>query len=146
MDSLNLLHDTTQPYEEVDYNGIEYTVCKDFSHLSRYRRLRQVVHYTDKQHDRFITLETQNAYDYSNLEFEYYIVPETESNRLDLISYKFYDTTSYSWVIAYINKISDGYTVNEGQMLLIPKSISELFAAGSILGSIPASTLNLGTE
>ena len=125
-----LLHDTTKSYDKVDYNGIEYTTCKDFSHISRYKRLRQVIH----------------SYDYENVAIEYYQVPVEEENRLDLISYRFYNTTSYAWVIAYVNGISDSYTVYEGQTLIIPTNITDLFKNGNVLSSIPVSSLNLGTE
>lgn len=143
---LKLLHDTTSPYKEVDYEGIEYTPCRDYNHISRYRRLRQVIHYINKQNKRFITNEVQNSYDYDNIEVEYFTVPLSMENRLDLISYKFYNTVSYNWVIAYINGIQDGYTVYEGQVLMIPKAITELFANGCVLSSVPATSLNLGTE
>jgi len=141
----DLLHDTTKSYNKVDYKGIEYSTCKDFSHISRYKRLRQVIHYLDET-KRYITLEIQNDYDYTNVDIEYYRVTVDRENRLDLISYDFYNTTSYAWVIAYINDISDGYTVPEGQVLMIPKTISSLFNSKNILSSIPISSLNLGTE
>lgn len=139
------LHDTTRPYEEVDYNGIEYTTCKDFDHISRLKRLRQVIHYLS-DNARFITLETQNKYNYDKLEIEYYRVPASRENRIDLIAYEKLGSISYSWVISYINGIADGYTVSEGQMLMIPKSLTNLFKSGNILSSIPVTSLNLGTE
>lgn len=145
MDVEILLHDTTRPYKSVDYNGIEYTTCKDFDHISRYRRLRQVIHYLTNS-NRFITLELQNNYSYENVEIEYYIVPNERENRLDLVSYDYYGSSSYSWIISYINGISDGFTIYEGQVLMIPKNITDLFKSGCILSSVPATTLNLGTE
>jgi hypothetical protein len=141
-----LLHDTTKPYETVDYHGIEYTVCRDFDYISRYKRLRQVIHYTDEDHNRFIALETQNGYDYSSVEVEYYIVPNDYENRLDLIAYDKLGAASYAWVIAYLNNIEDGYTVLEGQTIMIPKALSDLFKSGCVLSSVPATSLNLGTE
>lgn len=140
-----LLHDTTKPYKVVEYHGIEYTTCKQFDHISRYKRLRQVIHYLAGT-DRFITLESQNAYDYSNLEVEYYQVTVERENRIDLISYDYFGTTSYSWIIAYINNIIDGFTVYEGQILMIPTSIYDLFKDGSVLSSVSPASLNLGTE
>lgn len=145
MDMQKLLHDTTKPYQEIDYHGIEYTVCKDFSHISRYKRLRQVIHYLEGT-DRFKTLEIQNDYDYENLGIEYYEVTVQTENRLDLISYKFFGTASYNWIISYINGISDGYTVFEGQILLIPTALSDLFSSGNIFSAISPTSLNLGTE
>lgn len=140
-----LLHDTTTSYAEVDYHGIEYTVCKEFPHISRYKRLRQVIHYLEGT-ARFKTLELQNSYDYDNLDIEYYEVSVATENRLDLISYKYFGTTSYSWIIAYINGIHDGFTVSEGQILMIPTKLSDLFTAGCVLSAISPTSLNLGTE
>lgn len=145
MDTQRLLHDTTIPYEFVEYNGIEYTTCKDFDHISRYKRLRQVIHYLS-DNNRFLTLETQNVYDYPNLTVEYYSVPLIYENRLDLISYNYYNTPNYSWILSYINEIEDGFTVHEGQVLMIPVNISDLFASNSILSAVSVSALNLGTE
>ena len=34
--------DLTKPYDTVDYDGISYGVCRDYSHISRYRDLRQI--------------------------------------------------------------------------------------------------------
>lgn len=142
-----LLHDTTKPYKVVDYHGIEYTTCKEFDHISRYKRLRQVIHYlSDKGTPRYITLELQNHYDYENLAVEYYQVTVDRENRLDLISYDYFGTTAYRWVIAYINNILDGFTCYEGQLLMIPTSIYDLFKDGSVLSSVPVTSLNLGTE
>lgn len=151
MDILELQHDTTRPYKVVDYKGIEYTVCRNYNHISRYKRLRKVMHYLAKNNKKngltlFTTLEVQNSYDYNNIKVEYYQVPITRENRLDLISYDFYGTTSYSWIIAYINRIYDGYTVYEGQVLMMPTELSELFASNCVLSSIPPTSLNLGTE
>lgn len=140
-----LLHDTTKPYEEVNYKGIEYTVCKDYDHISRYKRLRQVIHLLEGS-DRFISLEIQNGYNYKDLSIEYYEVTTRTENRLDLISYSYFGTASYSWIIAYINGISDGYTVLEGQVLMIPTAFSELFSSNCVLSAVSPTSLNLGTE
>lgn len=140
-----LLHDTTKSYKKIDYKGIEYTVCKDFDHISRYKKLRQIIHYLENN-DRYITLELQNSYDYNNLDIEYYLVTSDRENRLDLISYEFFGTTTYAWIIAYINEIQDGYTVFEGQVLMIPTVLSDLFTSGSVLSAVSPTSLNLGTE
>lgn len=145
MNVQELLHDTTRPYKEVEYRGIEYTVCKDFGHISRYKKLRQIIHFLEGT-KRFKTLEIQNYYDYTNLKVEYYEVTVQTENRLDLISYKYFGTPNYSWIISYINGISDGYTVFEGQMLMIPVALSDLFGSGSVLAAVSPTSLNLGTE
>ena len=67
-------------------------------------------------------------------------------NRLDIIANQFLGSSSYAWIIAYLNNIEDGFSVSEGQRLAIPKSISSLFNTGEILQPIPATSLNLGRE
>lgn len=138
-------YDTLVPYSEVEYGGIEYGVCRDFNHISRYRGLRQVVHNPDDILNRFVSPETPNPFT-TNSEVEYYDVPANEENRLDVIAYKKLGSASYSWVIAYFNQIEDGFTVREGQRLAIPKSISTLFNSGEILAAISPLQLNLGSE
>ena len=138
-------YNTLIPYKVLEYDGISYTVCKDFNHISRYRGLRQTAHNPDISSKRFTTLEIPNPFE-SHTDVTVYEVPTVEENRLDLISYKFFGTASYSWVIAYFNQIEDGFTVRPGQKLYIPKSFSSLFGDGELLQSIPATQLNLGEE
>lgn len=138
-------YDTLVPYKKFIHKGIDYTVCRDFDHISRYKGLRQVVHNPDDTDDRFIALETPNTIS-SNAEFLYYDVPATEENRLDLIAYKYFGSPQYSWIISYFNDIEDGYTVREGQRIKILKNFTDLFNTGELLASIPALTLNLGSE
>ena len=138
-------YDTLIPYKVIPYDGIDYTVCRDFDHISRYKGLRQIVHNPTNTAERFITLETVNALT-SNASYRYYTVPTSEENRLDLIAYKFYGSPNYSWVISYMNNIEDGFTVYEGQKIKILDSFSDLFAQGEILASIPPMSLNLGSE
>lgn len=135
---------TLVPYDVVDHEGIEYTTCRQYNHISRYKGLRQIIHCPDTS-DRFISLESPNSFK-SSSEVIYYDVPATEENRLDIISDKLLGSSKYSWIIAYFNNIEDGFTVMEGQKLAIPKSISSLFNTGEILAAIPALQLNLGSE
>lgn len=153
-------YDTLIPYHTMEHKGIQYTVCKDFRHISRYKGLRQVVH-GPTETDRFITLETPNTFatslthkkfrTYRNStsdkdEIVYHEVTAQEENRLDLIAQKYLGASTYSWVIAYFNHIEDGFTIREGQRLAIPKAISLLFRSGELLGAISPLTLNLGSE
>jgi hypothetical protein len=69
-----------------------------------------------------------------------------EENRLDLIAQKELGSATYSWVIAYFNQIEDGYTVREGQRLVIPESVTALLSKGEILAPIAYTRLNLGEE
>lgn len=137
--------DINVPYKEIDYEGIQYTYCVDYDHISRYRNLRQVIHSPANINNRLTALETPNAFT-SNLSVRYYTVPLSEVNRLDLIANKLLGSSSYSWIIAYFNHITDGFTVREGQRLLIPNSVTDLFESGEILQPVPPMMLNLGEE
>lgn len=138
-------YDTLVPYRVLDHNGIEYTTCRDFSHISRYKGLRQVIHSPNVIEDRFIALENANMFN-SSADVIYHEVRGDEENRLDIIANNYLGSSNYSWVIAYINQIDDGYTAVPGQKLKIPKSITSLFADGEILAAIPPLQLNLGSE
>ncbi len=138
-------YNTLTPYKVLDYQGIEYNVCYNYNHISRYKGLRQIAHNPDSTTDRFIALETSNPFK-SNVEVIYYDVPTYRENRLDLIANDLLGSASYSWVIAYFNNIEDGFTVVAGQRLQIPKTFASLFNNKEILASIPANRLNLGSE
>lgn len=141
---MNYGRDLTVPYDIITHEGIVYSVCKDFNHISRYRNLRQVVHLPDSA-DRYVTLETTNPF-VTNTEIKYHEVTIEEENRLDLIAAKELGSATYGWVIAYFNHIEDGYTVRENQKLIIPNSVTALLSNGEILAPITALKLNLGEE
>ena len=138
-------YDTLHPYDKLIYTPIQYTVCRDYDHLCRHRSLRQVVHDPSSEENRFIALETPNPF-ISNVEVTYYEVPLTKENRLDLIAEELLGSVQYRWVIAYFNKIEDGFSCREGQILICPKNISVLFNKGEVLSPINPLQLNLGTE
>lgn len=137
--------DTLVPYDVLEHNGIQYGVCRDYQHISRYRRLRQVIHSPSIMEDRFVALETPNPFE-THSDVTYYEVPSHEENRLDIIAYKFLGSAQYAWTLAYFNGIEDGYTVHEGQKIMIPKSFTQLFNKGEVLAAVSPLTLNLGTE
>lgn len=139
-----IYYDTLKPYITVTHTGIQYSVCRDYKHISRYKGLRQLIH-NPTELQRFIALETPNPV-VTHGRFLYYDVPATEENRLDLIAYKFFGSAQYSWVISYFNNIDDGFTVREGQRLRILENFTELFNVGELLAPIPALQLNLGSE
>lgn len=139
------VYDINHPYQEIPYEGIQYTNCKDFGHISRYKGLRQVVHNPDSTDERYMALETVNPFT-TNADVDYYEVPSRYENRLDIIAYEELGSASYAWVIAYFNNIEDGFSVHEGQLIKIPKNISSLFNSGEILQTVPALGLNLGSE
>ncbi|MBQ2856521.1 MAG: hypothetical protein IJE78_05225 [Bacteroidaceae bacterium] len=138
-------YNTLTPYEVVEHNGIQYGVCRDYNHICRYRRLRQVVSNPQSTEDRFIALETPNPFE-THSEVIYYDVSTSEENRLDLIAFKVLGSAQYAWAIAYFNGIQDGFTAYPGQRLMIPKNITQLFEKGECLASVSPITLNLGTE
>lgn len=138
-------YNTLTPYAEVEHKGIQYGVCRDFNHLCRYRRLRQVINNPNDAEERFIALETPNPFE-TNTEVVYYEVSTSEENRLDLIANKLLGSAQYGWVIAYFNGIQDGFTVSAGQRIIVPKNVTQLFAKGECLASVSPLTLNLGTE
>lgn len=138
-------YNTTTPYEVLEHKGIQYGVCRDYSHMCRYRRLRQVINNPDDISDRFIDLETPNPFE-THSEVIYYEVPASEENRLDVIAFNLFGSAQYSWIISYFNDIQDGFTVNAGQRLVIPKALTQLFEKGECLASVSPLTLNLGTE
>lgn len=137
-------HVTWTPYDVVEHTGINYTHCREFPHISRYKNLRQVVH-NPTDDERFVTLETVNPF-CTNSEIVYYTVTASEENRLDLVAFNHLGSASYSWVIAKFNGIEDGFTIREGQTLMIPKSFYNLFNKQEILSSINPLSMNLGSE
>lgn len=138
--------DSYTPYQEVSRDPIQYSYCVDFKHISRYRALRQVVH-QGQSSDRFVALETVNPIT-SGVKgsLKYYTVPANRENRLDLIAQEQLGSATYAWVIAYINRIQDGFTVLEGTQLAIPLSLTTLFEKGNVLAPVSAFKLNLGSE
>ena len=138
------VQDTLIPYREIEHKGIQYSTCRDFSHISRHACLRQVVH-NPADTDRFVALETPNGFT-TQSDVVYHDVKAHEENRLDIIAHHYLGSAKYSWVIALFNNIEDGYTVAEGQRLAIPKDISALFAKNEMLAPVPAMKLNLGEE
>lgn len=140
------IHTPDRLYDKLEHKGITYSCCRDFDYISRYRGLRQVIHNPDDLSDRMILLETPNPFISQNSEIIWHEVTNSETNRLDLIAYKYLGSTSYAWVIAYFNDIEDGYSCNTGQKLMIPTSITNLMNNGEILESVTALRLNLGSE
>lgn len=137
--------DTWNRYAEIERDPIQYTYCVNYKHISRYRSLRQVIH-QGLSEDRFVALETTNPIAVPTTNIKYYTVPANRQNRLDLIAQDQLGSARYAWVIAYMNKITDGFTVLEGMQLIIPVSLTALFEKGQILESVTATRLNLGSE
>lgn len=137
-------YNTTTPYKVIDNKGIQYTVCRDFDHISRYRALRQVIHEANEP-DRYMALESPNSFQ-SNVDAIYHEVSTSEENRLDLIAKQYLGSASYAWIIAYCNNIEDGFSIFPGQKLMIPSNLTSLFNKGEILAPVSALALNLSSE
>jgi hypothetical protein len=107
--------------------------------------LRQVIHQGNHPAARYTALETTNPFS-TNVVMKMYTVPAYLENRLDIIAEQQLGSAKYAWIIAYINRITDGFTVLEGTQLQLPNNVNELFNTGEILGTISAVKLNLGSE
>ena len=96
--------------------------------LSRYKNLKRLINEDGVAYietpEKVVIRESQKDIFYSvELGFE---------NRLDLISYKFYNTPFLWWVIAIMNNIENPLDVQAGIVLRIP-SMSTLYEAGGVL-------------
>ena len=79
---------------------LQYYVPKDYKNNSRYTNLRRLydeekgVYYHESWNQKFID---------ESAEDNFFTVTESEENRLDLVSYSYYGTPNYWWVIAIVN-------------------------------------------
>lgn len=96
-----------------------YNIDKDNEPLSRYKHLSRI------EEDGFNYIETVNPLKIpKNSTDSYFKVTKKYENRLDLISYKFYNTVLLWWVIAKASNILDPLNVKEGTLLRIPSKTS----------------------
>lgn len=108
---------------------LQYYVPKDYKNNSRYTNLRRLydeekgVYYHESWNQKFID---------ESAEDNFFTVTESEENRLDLVSYSYYGTPNYWWVIAIANYIIDPFNVPVGTNLRIPPIVS-LYNEGGIL-------------
>lgn len=94
---------------------------------SRYRYLDRIYE------DGYEFIETQGRVLYENsMDDRIYIVEAGEEGRLDVISYKFYNTPLYWWAIAYASDIIDPLSVVAGDRLIIPPLSSVVKMKGEI--------------
>lgn len=95
---------------------------------SRYKIYRQIGQGKDSY------LETFNQREIPETDEDiYYIVPQSDENRLDLVAYRYYNDASLWWVIAIANKIIDPFVVSVGQVLRIPSVTSIYSSTNEIL-------------
>ena len=108
---------------------LQYYVPKNYKNNSRYTNLRRLydeekgVYYHESWNQKFID---------ESAEDNFFTVTESEENRLDLVSYSYYGTPNYWWVIAIANYIIDPFNVPVGTNLRIPPIVS-LYNEGGIL-------------
>lgn len=113
---------------ELDNVRRKYKDTSSKNHDSRYRNLWRII---DDQGDLY-----QESYDEleirSSSADKIHKVMAGEENRLDLISYKYYNTPLYWWIIAEASGISNPFDVPIGTILTIP-SDKVLYGSGGIL-------------
>ena len=95
---MRYLNSTIESYAEIERDDIQYTYCRDYNHVSRYRGLRQVIH-QGQSPDRYVALESPNAFE-THTNITYYTVPANRENRLDIIAQELLGSADYKWVIA----------------------------------------------
>ena len=112
-----------------DFGGIEYLSTVLYKNASRYKNLRTI---QDTNGNIYHESWVQKTIDKS-ADDEYFTVTETEENRLDIVSTKYYNTPRYWWVVALANYIIDPFDIPIGTQLRIPPLIS-LYNSGGVLG------------
>ena len=102
------------------YEQLEYLPKINYKNVCRYKNLRTLQDETGKiYHETWF----QKFINKSNAD-EYFIVTKIEEDRLDIISYKYYNTPKYWWVIAMANYIFDPFDIPVGTKLRIPPILS----------------------
>ena len=115
-------------YREI-YQMKPYLDPRQYKNACRYKNVRSVEDDVTKKiyHENWI----QKFIDESK-EDEYITVDISTENRLDIISYNYYNTPNFWWVIAIANNIIDPFDVPIGTYLRIP-AITSLYNEGGIL-------------
>ena len=114
------------------YEQLEYLPKINYKNVCRYKNLRTLQDETGKiYHETWF----QKFINKSNAD-EYFIVTKIEEDRLDIISYKYYNTPKYWWVIAMANDIIDPLCVRRGTILRIPKFNSLFDIDGPLYGRV----------
>lgn len=111
------------------FEPLTYYVPKDYKNNSRYSKLRRL--YDKEKGVYYHETWVQKFVDESSSD-QFFTVTESEKDRLDLISYSFYGTSKYWWVIATANYIIDPFDIPVGTYLRIPPILS-LYNEGGIL-------------
>lgn len=111
------------------YIPLEYLEPRLYKNANRYQGLRRIqVNDTDKViHETWV----QKFIDQTSQDSFVTITIENE-NRLDIISYEYYETPRFWWVIALANNIIDPFDIPVGTTLRIPIIVS-LYNEGGVL-------------
>lgn len=101
--------------------SIIYENNKDYSTSSRYNIIRTC--FDTDTNERY--LETYNQVSIpDSSDDQYHIVDTSETNRLDMISLRYYNTPGYWWAIALANQLIDPFIVEAGVILRIPSLLT----------------------
>ena len=95
---------------------MRYAVPRQYGTISRYGIYRQIL---DNDTNLYLETVNQTTVDESDLD-QFHEVLKEEENRLDIISYKYYGTPDYFWIIAMGNNLIDPMIVKPGEILRIP--------------------------
>lgn len=107
----------------------EYMITpKRLQKMSRYSKLKR---YTNEDGNSYIETPRKFVIKESTKD-TFYSVEKGYENRLDLISYKFYNNPFLWWAIASMNYIDNPMKVEAGMVLRIPCT-SSIYSSGGVL-------------
>jgi len=117
------------PTRRKTYKQLDYADPRNYKYISRYYKTKRIV--SDKDGTEYH--ETYQFYDMPITNQDtYYTVDPTTENRIDLISFKHYNTVSYWWAIAMANDLLDPFDIPIGTVLRIP-TITTLYNRNGVL-------------
>lgn len=108
-----------------------YSKPRLYTHTSRYKIYRQILD------DENTYLETFNQFEIEESEKDiYHEVQNSEANRLDIISNKYYGSPDYYWAIALANNFIDPFCVKPGDIIRVPSFITLLKWKGPLYSRV----------
>ena len=108
-----------------------YTKPRTYNKISRYSKYRRIIPTTNNISGTYTETFNQTVVE-STKQDQFHTVTMEEENRLDIISFNYYQTPEYSWIIALANNMVDPFIVNVGTILRIPP-ITSLYRWGGAL-------------
>ena len=98
---------------------MKYTKPRNYKKISRYGVYRLIMDQTE------VYTETVNQTPIEeSIDDVYHEVLQSEENRLDIISNKYYGSPEYWWIIAMGNDLIDPLFIKPGTILRIPAFVS----------------------